>query len=377
MLLTWILVSEPIWLFLTLILMILLYRILLRLLTFLKNKNDGFGMVIKGLCVFIFIFFVSIGLRILVFDIYKIPSSSMEDTLMPDDVIVVNKLKYGPKLPRSPFEIPFVNIAFYLNKKTRKSINDVWWDYVRLSGTAKVKNGDVMVFDMFAGMHKMIIVKRCMAIAGDRLEIKEGNVFVNNEFFNPSELINNNYQFRLRDRAQFFKVSDSLGINIHLNGINKNRCEATLSIKEKNELENMALIDSVRMAIDTLSAKYPESKQFKWTLDNYGPILIPKKGMTIKMTQLNFDIYDKIINDHEDSQVEVKEGRYYLDGKEIMEYTFKHNYYFMMGDNRKGSMDSRFWGLVPENRIIGKVQCVFFSNFRERFQWKRLFKKVI
>lgn len=341
---------------------------------FLEKGNSILRKVMGGSLLILFMLSISLSLKLLTFDIYKIPSSSMEKTLLTNDVILVNKLKYGPKLPRSPFEIPWVNIAFYFRKEARKSIRDNWWSYKRLSGTTNIKNGDIMVFDMFD--QKMIIVKRCMAIAGDTLKIINGNVFVNGKFFNPSELINNNYQFGARDKAQLFKLSDSLGVNIHFNGNNKNRLEATLSVKEKNELESIALIDSVKISIDTLPVKYPEAKQLKWTLDNYGPYVIPKRGMTLDMHQKNFDLYSKAINDHEDSFIEEVNGDYYLNGEKINKYTFKHNYYFMMGDNRKGSQDSRYWGLVPENRIIGKVQCILFSNYENEFQWKRLFKAI-
>lgn len=374
--LVWILVSGLVWLFLIFIFMILLYNVRLGILTFLKSKNGRLGKIFKGFCLTVFIILISIGLRLLVFDIYKIPSSSMEGTLFPEDIILVNKLKYGPKLPSSPFEIPFVNIAFYLNKKARESIDDHWWDYKRLSGTDQVKNGDVMVIDMFGGVHRMIIVKRCMGIAGDTLKIRNGNVFVNGYIFNPSGLIHNNYQFIVSDKSQLFKTSDSLGFDIRLREVNENKYEASMSISEKNELENMTLIDSVRISIDTLPVKYPEAKQLKWTLDNYGPYIIPKKGMTISLNQVYFDLYNKVINDHEDANIEILDGYCYLNGKRIEEYTFKHDYYFMMGDNRKGSQDSRYWGLVPENRIIGRVQCVLFSNYKDEFQWKRFFKNV-
>lgn len=175
--------------------------------------------------------------------------------------------------------------------------------------------------------------------------------FVNDYVFNPSGLIHNNYQFIVSNKSQLFKTSDSLGFDVRLREVVENRYEAILSVKEKNELENMTLIDSVRMSIDTLAVKYSEVKQLKWTLDNYRPYVIPKKVMTIKLNQVNFDLLNKAIKDHEDANIEILDGHFYL-------------------------KDSRYWGLVPENRIIGKVQCVLYSNYLDEFQWGRFFKAV-
>src|SRR5690606_27007697 len=286
--------------------------------------------------------------------------SSMEGTLQSGDVILVNKLKYGPRLPRSPLEIPWLNILFYLtgNKKVLNSKTD--WAYKRLSGSTNIQNGDVMVFDMFDD--NMGIVKRCVGIASDTLKINNGSVFINGKLFNPTGNVKNDYNFKTVGGISLQKKLDSLRIPSNLKRINKNWFEATLSIQEKSMLENQGLIDSVKIIIDTTTTRFPKSEILHWTLDNYGPYIIPKKGMTIKINQINFDLYNKTINDHENAYIEQKNNRYYLDGTEIKAYTFKHDYYFVMGDNRKGSQDSRYWGLVPENRIIRKVQCVVFSN---------------
>lgn len=372
--LVWILVSGLVWLFVVIIVIIIVHRLTLRILTFFKSRNVKLGEILKVFFLIVFIFILSIGLRLLVLDIYKIPSSSMNNTLYTNDVIVVNKVKYGPKLPRSPFEIPWVNIAFYLNEKARKSIKDNWWDYHRLSGTTPIKNGDVIVFDMFS--QNIVIVKRCMAIAGDTLEIKRGNVYINNESLNPSKNIVDNYEFKVRERRELSKKLDSLNFDINLYKIGKSSFRTNLTREQKIVLKTMALIDSVKIVTDTLPVKYPESKFVTWTLDNYGPYIIPKKGMTISLTSENYSLYNKVINDHEGIELKHTEGLFYLNNKQVVSYTFKKDYYFMMGDNRMGSEDSRFWGLVPEDRIIGKVQCVLVSNFRDKFQWSRLLKTI-
>lgn len=362
------------WLAVLILLLILVYLGILKLVLIIPNTKKVLKKSLKGGIVLLFIVSISIGFKVLVFDIYKIPSSSMEGTLQIGDVILVNKLKYGPRLPRSPMEIPWVNILYYLsgNNETLNSKTD--WTYKRLPGCVNIRNGDVIVFDMFND--NMVIVKRCMGIAGDTLKIVNGEVLINGNVFNPTKNVENNYNFKTVGSISLQKKLDSLKAPSNLKRINKNWFEATLSIQEKNILVNEGLVDSVKIILDTAKTRFPKSEILHWTLDNYGPYVVPKKGMTINLNQINFDLYNKAINDHENAYIEQRNNRYYLDGKEIKAYTFKHDYYFMMGDNRKGSQDSRYWGLVPENRIIGKVQCVLFSNSRDRFQWERLFKKV-
>jgi signal peptidase I len=107
-----------------------------------------------------------------------------------------------------------------------------------------------------------------------------------------------------------------------------------------------------------------------------GPLIVPKKGMQIPLTPKTFALYKRAINSSENCKIKEVDGMYYVDDKKVIEYTFKKNYYFMMGDNRKGTADSRRWGFVPEQNIIGKVQCVLFSNYGGEFNWDRLFKAV-
>ncbi len=345
------------------------------------NKHNYLRKVIKAGFLFLFVFFIAIGTKLLAFDIYKIPSSSMNNTLYTGDVIVVNKLKYGPKLPRSPFDIPWVNIAFYFNENARKRIKDNWWQYKRLSGVTTIKKGDVFVFDMKFGDNNTSIVKRCMAIPGSTIEIKEGTVYINDTLFNPSIQVKNKYKFITNNRKFLYQKAEAMDIDFNLIRVLKqnNYFKSNLSIHNKNQLEQLKLIDSVQIALDTVWKKeaiYPRSKYKHWTLDNYGAFTIPKKGMEINLTPENYALYSKIIKKYENPNIKEIAGKIFIDNKLTTIYTFQQNYYFMMGDNRKGSMDSRYWGLVSEQNIVGKVQCVLFSNYGGAFNWKRLFKTV-
>ncbi|WP_345004359.1 signal peptidase I [Snuella lapsa] len=363
------------WVSLYTLLLLVLYLTITRFLE--KIRNKLIKKTLKGIWTFFFIFLIVIGTKLFMVDIYIIPSASMNNTLYTNDVILVNKLKYGPKLPRSPFEIPWINIAFYFNDRAKQRINEKWWIYKRLSGTINIKNGDVVVFTMFKD--DMVIVKRCMGIAGDTLAIRRGDVYIGENILSPSNQILNTYEFSVNNRRVFYNKLDSIDLNIALNRTRSNHFRTTLSLQEKSELERLGDVKGLKKVTDTLTSKsevYPNSEYNCWNRDEYGPFVVPKKGMTISLTLENYALYHKAINEHEKVSIKTKEDKYTVNGTEVTTYTFKQNYYFMMGDNRNGSMDSRVWGIVPEERIIGKVQCVLWSNYQDTFQWNRFFKKV-
>lgn len=340
--------------------------------SFLKKALIGF------LKLFILTLFV-LGFKLLVFGVFKIPSSSMKNSLFPHDVILVNKLKYGPRLPRSPFDIPLVNIVCYFNEKAKKRIKDYWWPYKRFSGTASIEQGDVMVFNSLWDKD-FVLVKRCAAISGDTLHIENGIVYVNRAIFKV-DTAKHLYKFEIKDKKTFRKTLNARGLN-HVNFIksnNKQLLKARLSEYEFSIIKNLKNVKNFQVILDTfkldrkLIVKLPSKN---WTYDNMGPFVIPKKGLQIDLNYENYLLYEKSINKFENMNLKHVDGKFYLKGKIATTYTFKENYYFMMGDNRKATLDSRAWGFLPEENIIGKVQCVLFSNFKNKFQWNRLFKTI-
>lgn len=332
------------------------------------------------MAIFLLLFLLSsvISCKLLVFDVYKIPSSSMENTLFTDDAILVNKLNYGPKLPRSPFEIPWINIAFYFNGNAKKRINEDWWAYKRLSGTSTIKQGDVFVFNATWNKN-YILVKRCVALAGDTLNIKNAAIYTNNKLFSSPDTEKNNYKFIIKNKKVLSKIIDSLDLNnIMLNNWNDKIIEANLSKFELNLLQKENCIDSIKIKIDSFveGKTFVKTPKIKWTFDNMGPFIIPKKGMQIKLNKETYALYERAINSSENCSIMQSDNLYFVNNKKAITYTFKQNYYFMMGDNRKETLDSRRWGFVPESNIIGKVQCVLWSNYQGKFQWNRLLKSV-
>lgn len=319
-----------------------------------------------------------VSIKLLVFDVFKIPSSSMENILFSDDVILVNKLSYGSRMPRSPFDIPLVNIAFYFNYDARKRINEIWWDYNRLFGTSTIKQGDIFVFNSTWDKN-YILVKRCIALPGDILKIKNASIYTNNRLFTSPNTEKNNYTFEVKNKQALYKAIDSFELkDIKLKNYNGKFYESNLSKLELSYLIKINSIDSVKIKIDTFveGKTFVKSPKIKWTFDNMGPFKVPKKGMQIKLNSVSFSLYGHVINNSENCRIKEVKGTFFINNKKIITYTFKQDYYFMMGDNRKETLDSRAWGFIPESNIIGKVHCVLWSNYQNKFRWESLFKSV-
>lgn len=342
-----------------------------------KIKNNILRYVVNTSFLLLIILTIIISIKLFAFDIYKIHSVSMENTLFPEDIILVDKLKYGAKLPRSPFEIPWVNLVFYFNDNAKKRIKENWWSYKRLNGIEKVKQGDVFVFNSVSNKND-ILVKRCVAVAGDTLNIKNAKIYTNNKLYSSLDFEKNNYKFKITNKKKIHDIIDSLSLKNYISIDNKIKFgKANLSKFEFEQLKKMNCIDSITIQIDTFNIN---KKLFcnlfkKWTLDNMGPFVVPKKGMKIDLNQETYSLYRDVII-YENNLLKEIDSVYYINNSKINTYTFKQDYYFMLGDNRKFSIDSRFWGFIPESNIIGKIQCVLYSNYQSKFKWDRLFKNV-
>ncbi|WP_184547881.1 signal peptidase I [Mucilaginibacter sp. FT3.2] len=297
---------------------------------------------------------LAVLIRLFIFEVYNVPSESMEDALFPGDYIIVSKLNYGPKTPQSPFEIPWINLLFYLNKNASAKSNSTWWAYKRLGGFTKVKQGDIVVFKSITD-GKEILVKRCIGLPGNRLQIINGTVVVNNQLIKTSPTVKHLYKVWLSDVKQFASFADSLYIpyNVKHSTGKQYYSDILLNSNEKALVENLKGNDSV-IYKSVKGSAFSGNPQINWSPDNLGPVIIPAKGMKIQLNQRNCILYGQILK-NEQTDLYNKNGNYYFNGKLISQYTFKKNYYFMMGDNRNYSYDSRFWGFVPEDYIIGKA----------------------
>ena len=360
--------------------------------------------------------------HIFVFQMYVIPTSSMEKSLLIGDYLYVSKVTYGPQMPNTPLSFPFVHHTMPFSQ-TKKSFSEaVKWPYHRLKGLRKIKRNDVVVFNFPAGDTVLLenqnatyydvlrsyedsfgkeegrkrlaekytiisrpvdkrenYIKRCVAVPGDSLEIRHGQVWVNGA---PQEGIPGiQYQYAVQVSSPLSQYAiENLGITEYRG--NGSVYDMFLTEEAAGKIEALNNVISVRRYIFSPNTEvFPQWKEPHWSQDNYGPIWVPKKGATVELTAENLPLFRRIIETYEGHSLEERDGKIFIDGAEADSYTFGMDYYWMMGDNRHNSADSRFWGFVPEDHIVGKASFVWLSldankSFPANIRWNRLFTKV-
>ena len=318
----------------------------------------------------------AIFIRLFVVEIFMVPSNSMEETIHPGDVILVNKLAMGPVMPRSPMEIPLVNLVCYAFNRDIPP-DSLWWDYKKLSGFSTIQSGDVVVFHHHHPRRRgKIFVKRCGGLPGDTLQIINSVVTVNDKQPLERETTKKQYLVFAADKAQAKQILQKRSIHYHTRG-DTLFCKLTV-IQAKN-LRQQAGIDSLvckSIRYFNKGNMFPHTKNINWTMDNFGPMVIPEKGMRIKLNGHNYDIYKKAVNLLEGTALSKAGDGFLVDGIPAGWYTFQNDYYFMIGDYRTVSFDSRYWGFLPHERIIGKVSLVLFSVKNKNWNWNRLLKRI-
>ncbi|WP_037315946.1 signal peptidase I [Salegentibacter sp. Hel_I_6] len=334
--------------------------------------------ILEVLVGILYFFIVITSIKVFLLDIYRIPSSSMEKTIFPGDVILVNKLAYGPIMPRKLGEIRWLNLFLLINEDFKEIIDEPWWSYHRLKGAQEIEQGDILVYEL---RPSFFVVKRCVGVAGDDFQVIDGVVYTNEKIYDDPKTVKNIYDFQVTERSVLYDSLNSLGLEFAVSpgGNFPNSLRGDFTILEKEKVQTIPGVNELNLAIDTL---HPERKLFaepplnSWTLDNLGPFRIPKKGTTFSLKPETFALYAKAISLYEEVKLVEKSGKYYIDGKQVKEYTFTKDYYFMMGDHRKGSIDSRYVGFIPKENIIGKVPLILFSTTEDESQWNRLLKPI-
>lgn len=368
----------------------------------LKNQGSVYEWLYDWVHSIIFATVVATIIQLYWFQAFVIPTGSMESTLMAGDYIIVNKTSYGPRVPMTPLSFPFVHNTLPLNPE-KQSFSEAWQrDYRRLKSCDKVERGDVVVFNFPEGdtvvleraaesYYQMLLsnefgrteaerrgniaenytivtrpldkkenyIKRCVAVAGDSLQIIDGRVYTNG--VSEPEIPNKQYYYDIYNKAT-------------------GRVRANVLLRDA-ELATYA--DTTRYRV-SLSMGYagemliPHRVTTGWTLDDFGPLWVPKAGECVELNAFNVAMYGRCITVYEGHSLEQRDGKYFVDGAEAAKYCFEQDYYFMMGDNRHGSLDSRFWGFVPEDHVVGKAAYVWFSVDPHvgGVRWERMFKAI-
>lgn len=348
-------------------------------------------------------------IRFLTFEAFAIPTPSMENSLMVGDFLFVSKLHYGIRTPKTPLQVPLTHQKLWGTDIPSYSTAIQLPSY-RLPGFTTVKNGDVVVFNYpppkpnepaYPADLKTNFIKRCIGIPGDVIEVRQQQVFVNGKamavparsettyFIKTTEVLDERF-FRKFDIVNDFKSEEGPFINWQpLERFDEATKTSTLVGYQINTTQTV--IDKFRQ-FDWVKGIEPIGEQagqrdpriygaaaYAWNQDNYGPLNVPKEGTTIAINKETIALYGPIIERYEDNKhVELTPSSVRIDGKPISSYTFKQNYYFMMGDNRHNSEDSRYWGFVPEDHIVGKAVFVWLSldpvpaDIFHKIRWSRV-----
>ena len=344
---------------------------------------------------------------------FVIPSSSLEKSLLVGDFLFVSKFHYGARTPMTPIAAPMVHDSIPLVKKL-SYLKKPQLPYFRFPALEKIKNNDIVVFnwprDTLANMYlpateridkprdkKTNYVKRCVGIPGDSLQIKDGIVFVNGKELILPERAKPQYSYEVTydmnasiDFERILKDIDCTDGAGFKNDTRDTLFLAALTFDGAEKLKSVTGIKSVNRIIkkDAEDGAFPDFKDGKpsvtnnWNGDNYGPIYIPQAGKTVALNKETLPLYKIIITEYEGNTLEVKGNEIKINGKTTSTYTFKQDYYWMMGDNRHNSLDARYFGYTPADHIVGKPIFIWMSldwnakGLLNKFRTERFFTTV-
>jgi len=343
----------------------------------------------------------SITIKVLFVETYKIPTPSMEETLLAGDFIFVSKLAYGPRLPETPLAIPFYHNKLPSGKKSYSE--KLKMPHKRLKGFSRVERDDIIVFNFPAGDTMVVqypgqnyyslvrqygreyirsefdlithpvdkrenYIKRCIALPGDTLQILGGQVRVNGN----TRPVLPHQKFKYYVTTNGSPLPDALldSLKILKTEVTYNPANSlhVLSLVEEyvETLRSFPQVRSIKKYVEpTLSFQnqeiFPHNPHYRWTGDNFGPLKVPAKGDTLQLDMLNLPIYQRLISTYEHNDLQIVDGEIHINGELADRYVVQMDYFFVMGDNRHNSADSRYWGFVPEDHLLGKAVAVWFS----------------
>jgi len=401
-----------------------------------KTKNKTLRSIYSWIDAIVFALVAVYFINIYLFQNYQIPTSSLEKTLLVGDFLFVSKASYGPRIPNTPLSFPLVQNTFPIIN-TKSYLEKPQWEYKRLKGFDTIAHNDIVVFNFPTGdtvclkqqnpdyyqlcyyygrdvvrSRKDIFgeivyrpvdrrenyVKRCIGLPGDWLQIKSNQVYINGEKQKSFPGVQFNYLVQTDGTRLSDELLTKLGISkddrLILNTSQNPQEIMALGLDPSFPIYHFPLTGEMLQKLQRVTGVvkiviepemyggdvFPLGGGKNWTRDNYGPIYIPKKGAVLKLNAYNYPIYERVIRTYENNKLEFKNGIFYINDRPEKTYRFKMDYYWMMGDNRHNSADSRYWGFVPEDHIVGRPVVVWLSLdkdkslFGGKIRWNRFFK---
>jgi signal peptidase I len=332
-------------------------------------------------------------IRTFFIEAYTIPTPSMERSLLVGDFLFVSKVNYGARTPMTPIAFPFAHHTMPLIG-TKAYWDGIELNYHRLPGLSDVKKGDVVVFNypmeadspFFRPVDKREnYIKRCQGTPGDTLSLVDAQVYVNGKAAPNPPGEQTDYTITTTGVDLNPQALQDLNISNYDGALPTMTKESADALKKFSNVKavtpNMAIKGMQDISVFPYDTKHPKDHQYKWNVDNYGPVIIPKKGWTVKLDSLTLPVYRRAITVYEGNKLQQVGNDILINGVKTNTYTFKMNYYWMMGDNRHDSLDSRFWGFVPEDHIVGKALFIWMSwddnaSFFGKIRWSRLFRGI-
>ena len=338
----------------------------------------------------VFAVFAATIIRWAFMEAYVIPTPSMERSLLVGDFLFVSKLEYGPRTPKTPLQLPLTHAKVW-GTDLPSYFSGIQLPQFRLPSLGRVERNDVVVFNYPPEFEnpkdlRTHYIKRCIGVSGDVIELKFGQVHINQVIADNPEFMQMRYfvetDQNIKDRIfrenNIWEYYPSFGSG--------NRYIINTTESSASQLANLSFIKSVDLQLDNEdkieSRIFPNAEYYPWNGDHYGPLLIPYEGMTIEINDSTLAMYGStIINYEEQGIVEIKEDQLLIAGNQITQYTFAKNYYFMMGDNRHNSLDSRYFGFVSEDFIVGEASFIWLSlddkaDLFDKIRWGRLFNTI-
>ena len=404
-----------------------------------KNiKNKTFRAIMGWVDAILFALIAVYFVFAFLFQNFTIPTSSLEKTLLVGDFLTVSKFTYGPRVPMTPLSFPLAQHTMPVIG-TKSYIERPQWEYRRLRGLRNIEKNDIVVFNFPAGdtvallrqnedyhalvhrygrnevwnnrarfgriVHRPVdrrenYVKRCVALPGNVFEIRDRQIYINGVQQPQIETIQHNYFIQTDGTTLNREMLRRLGISnddfqFHPNGIRAD-IATFLGFQQGKPVYHLPLTQAMRTTLENVPGVvsivvepsefggevFPLGANFGWNRDNFGPIYIPQRGSRLELTLENLPIYERLIRVYEGNALEVRNDIIYINNSPANYYIVQMNYFWMMGDNRHNSLDSRHWGFVPEDHIVGTPLFVWLSIDRDRgwfegrIRWNRFFKRA-